>query len=149
MGGIDGRISLLQFKKILNNCGLWTVDYRLKPMSKKKKEGGKKKARVHKELEGFEIKVNPLGEITSNYNIDQLNEFLNRNVRDKKLVKKDEPDPEEEELYRIESSAEEEEPEDAFLSAPLSADEDVPVPKKKRRSAADDDPDTDIDETKV
>jgi hypothetical protein len=115
-------------------------------MSKKKKEG-KKKARVHKELEGFEIKVNPLGEITSNYNIDQINEFLNRNVRDKKLVKRDESDPEEEELYRIESSAEEE-PEDAFLQAPLAGDEDVPLPKRKPRSAADDEADPDFDDNK-
>ncbi len=56
----------------------------------RKKDTGKKKAekkpKVHKDLEGFEIKVNPLGEITSNYSIEQLNEFLNKNVRDKKLV---------------------------------------------------------------
>jgi len=45
-----------------------------------------KKARVHKELEGFEIGVNPLGEITSNYSIEQINEFLGRHVRDKKIV---------------------------------------------------------------
>jgi hypothetical protein len=45
-----------------------------------------KKARVHKELEGFEIGVNPLGEITSNYSIEQINQFLGRHVRDKKIV---------------------------------------------------------------
>ena len=45
-----------------------------------------KKARVHKELEGFEIGVNPLGEITSNYSIEAINQFLGRHVRDKKLV---------------------------------------------------------------
>ncbi len=45
-----------------------------------------KKARVHKELDGFEIGVNPLGEITSNYSIEQVNEFLGRHVRDKKIV---------------------------------------------------------------
>ena len=45
-----------------------------------------KKARVHKELEGFEIGVNPLGEITSNYSIEQINQFLGRHVRDKKLM---------------------------------------------------------------
>lgn len=115
-------------------------------MSKKKKDG-KKKARVHKELEGFEIKVNPMGEITSNYNIDQLNEFLNRNVRDKKLVKKDEPDPEEEALYRIETSADEEEPEDGFLNAPLPGDEDLKLPKK-RLPSEEDELDADLDEDK-
>ncbi|MBT2556881.1 hypothetical protein J7E24_03735 [Hymenobacter sp. ISL-91] len=57
--------------------------------SKSKKEEPEKKARVHKELEGFEIKVNPLGEITSNYSIEEINKFLNRHVRDKKLVNRD------------------------------------------------------------
>ncbi|SDY02542.1 hypothetical protein [Hymenobacter psychrophilus] len=57
--------------------------------SKSKKEEPEKKARVHKELEGFEIKVNPLGEITSNYSIEDINKFLNRHVRDKKLVNRD------------------------------------------------------------
>lgn len=48
-----------------------------------------KKARVHKELEGFEIGVNPLGEITSNYSIEQINQFLGRHVRDKKIVNRE------------------------------------------------------------
>jgi len=57
--------------------------------SNKKKKDPEKKARVHKELEGFEIKVNPLGEITSTYSIEEVNAFLNRHVRDKKLVNRD------------------------------------------------------------
>ncbi|MBC6991728.1 MULTISPECIES: hypothetical protein [Hymenobacter] len=60
-----------------------------KPVNKKKKNDPEKKARVHKELEGFEIKVNPLGEITSNYSIEEINKFLGRHVRDKKLVNRD------------------------------------------------------------
>jgi hypothetical protein len=60
-----------------------------KPVNKTKKTDLDKKARVHKELEGFEIKVNPLGEITSNYSIEDINLFLNRHVRDKKLVNRD------------------------------------------------------------
>ncbi|WP_022825558.1 hypothetical protein [Hymenobacter norwichensis] len=60
-----------------------------KPVNPKKKNDPEKKARVHKELEGFEIKVNPLGEITSNYSIEDINTFLNRHVRDKKLVNRD------------------------------------------------------------
>ena len=56
---------------------------------KKKQQDPDKKPKVHKELEGFEIKVNPLGEITSSYSIEQINEFLNRHVRDKKLVNRD------------------------------------------------------------
>ncbi|GAC1368782.1 MAG: hypothetical protein NVS3B25_01590 [Hymenobacter sp.] len=57
-----------------------------KPVKPKQKPDADKKARVHKELEGFEIGVNPLGEITSNYSIEQINQFLGRHVRDKKLV---------------------------------------------------------------
>ena len=58
-----------------------------KPTKPKQKPAEpEKKARVHKELEGFEIWVNPLGEITSNYSIEQINQFLGRHVRDKKIV---------------------------------------------------------------
>lgn len=58
-----------------------------KPTKPKQKPAEpEKKARVHKELEGFEIGVNPLGEITSNYSIEQINQFLGRHVRDKKIV---------------------------------------------------------------
>lgn len=51
-------------------------------MSKKKDP---KKAKVHKELEGFEIKINESGEIESNISIDELNDFLDKNVEDKKF----------------------------------------------------------------
>ncbi|NLR90307.1 MULTISPECIES: hypothetical protein [Flammeovirga] len=43
------------------------------------------KPKVNQELEGFDIKINSAGEIESSYSIDQLNEFLNRKVYDKKL----------------------------------------------------------------
>ncbi len=43
------------------------------------------KPRVHPELEGFEIRINPLGEVTSSYDIDKINLFLNRHVEDKKF----------------------------------------------------------------
>ncbi len=56
---------------------------------KQKPDEPEKKARVHKELEGFEIGVNPLGEITSNYSIEQINQFLGRHVRDKKIVNRE------------------------------------------------------------
>lgn len=91
-----------------------------KPVSpKKKKNDPEKKARVHKELEGFEIKVNPLGEITSNYSIEDINTFLNRHVRDKKLVNRDGQfgeKPEDEEDFPLEEgAAEPEESEDEFM----------------------------------
>lgn len=47
------------------------------------------KARVHKELDGLELKVDSFGEISSNMSIDKLNEFLNKNVEDKKLKDRD------------------------------------------------------------
>ena len=43
------------------------------------------KPKINRELEGFDIKINSSGEIESSYTIDQLNEFLNRKVYDKKL----------------------------------------------------------------
>lgn len=41
---------------------------------------------VHEELKGFEIKINEFGVMETSYNIDTLNEFLNENVEDKKLM---------------------------------------------------------------
>jgi len=54
-------------------------------MRKSKK---KDKPKVNPQLEGFEIKVDSFGELKSNMDIDKINEFLNRNVDDKKLKKK-------------------------------------------------------------
>ena len=45
----------------------------------------KKKAKDDEKLEGFDIKVNEFGEITSNLPIDALNKFLDENLEDKKL----------------------------------------------------------------
>ncbi len=52
-------------------------------MPKKKPKKGKPE--VHEHLEGFDIKINEFGEIISNFRIDELNEFLNETVDDKKL----------------------------------------------------------------
>ena len=52
-------------------------------MPKKKPKKGNPE--VHNELDGFNIKINEFGEITSNFEVDQLNNFLNENVEDKKL----------------------------------------------------------------
>lgn len=54
-----------------------------------KKETPKPKARVHKELQGLDITIDQFGEIKSNMNIEKLNEFLDRNVDDKKLAERD------------------------------------------------------------
>ncbi|WP_425392817.1 hypothetical protein [Ekhidna sp.] len=52
----------------------------------------KDKARVHKDLDGLELNVDPFGEISSNMPIDKLNKFLNKNVEDKKLKDRDDLD---------------------------------------------------------
>ncbi|MDH5608738.1 MAG: hypothetical protein OEY56_04610 [Cyclobacteriaceae bacterium] len=49
------------------------------------KKENRKKTKVHKELDGLELTVNAFGEIKSNFDIDTINEFLNKNVGDKKL----------------------------------------------------------------
>ncbi len=41
--------------------------------------------KVHKDLDGFKMKIDSFGEISSSFPIDRINEFLNRNVEDKKL----------------------------------------------------------------
>lgn len=52
-------------------------------MAKKKKDP--KKPKVHKDLDGFNITVNKFGEIQTPYDLDKLNDFLDKNVDDKKL----------------------------------------------------------------
>lgn len=58
-------------------------------MSKKEK---KTKPSVNPELEGFEVNINSFGEIKSSLKIDELNQFLNNNVEDKKLKDRDDID---------------------------------------------------------
>jgi len=51
----------------------------------RKKEKPNQKPRVNKELEGFDIEIDAFGEIKTNYDINKINEFLNKEVDDKKL----------------------------------------------------------------
>ncbi len=51
-----------------------------------KKEG---KPSVHEELNGFDIKIDTFGEMKTNFDIDKLNNFLDANVQDKKLINRD------------------------------------------------------------
>lgn len=56
--------------------------------NKDKDNEGKKKIRnpkVHKDLDGFNMEIDSFGELKSTFNIEKINEFLNRNVDDKKL----------------------------------------------------------------
>lgn len=55
-------------------------------MRKKNKEKEEpKKPKVNKALEGFDIEIDSFGEIKSSIQIDKINQFLNKNVDDKKL----------------------------------------------------------------
>ena len=47
-------------------------------MSKKKKLE-EEKAKVNKQLGGFDIKINEFGELITSYSIDNINNFLNEN----------------------------------------------------------------------
>lgn len=114
-------------------------------MAKNKKDdkSSKKKSKVHKDLEGFEIKVNEHGEIKSNYSIDKINEFLNSNVEDKKLVKRNAAEKakrEEEEAYRIEEGEEVEETDEDFVrntNAVSDDEDDKSLPKARRGKKVD------------
>ena len=48
----------------------------------------KKKPEVHLELSGFNIEIDSFGEIKSTLSIEKINEFLNKNVEDKKLMER-------------------------------------------------------------
>lgn len=63
-------------------------------MSKKKKDekGKKENPKVNPDLKGFEIKIDSFGEIKSSLDIDKINEFLNKNVEDKKLQERNDYD---------------------------------------------------------
>ncbi len=56
-------------------------------MAKKKNDEkpNEEKPRVHKDLDGFDIKINSFGEIQMSYDIEKINQFLNKTVDDKKL----------------------------------------------------------------
>lgn len=61
-------------------------------MDKPGKKDHKPKPKVHKELNGFDVAIDQFGEIRSNMNIERINEFLNKNVDDKKLAERDDYD---------------------------------------------------------
>ena len=60
-----------------------------RPQPKKKAPKVRPKPRVHKDLDGLEVSIDSFGEIRSNMNIEKINEFLNKNVDDKKLLERE------------------------------------------------------------
>ena len=61
-----------------------------------KKKDKKEEPNVHDELKGFDIKINEFGQITSNFEVEKLNNFLDEKVDDKKLRDRDDLNQEEE-----------------------------------------------------
>lgn len=56
----------------------------------KRKHKKEEESKVNPELKGLDIRVNELGEIEANISIEKLNDFLDRNVKDRKLEEKKE-----------------------------------------------------------
>jgi hypothetical protein len=48
------------------------------PRKKKKPESHPEKSSFHEGLEGFDIKVNSFGQMETSFEIDKLNDFLNK-----------------------------------------------------------------------
>ncbi|MCY7359171.1 MAG: hypothetical protein LH609_17270 [Rudanella sp.] len=87
-------------------------------MSKKKPNSDEnEKPRVHKDLEGFDIQINSFGEITTSYDIDKINQFLNKTVDDKKLRHRDDL-----KTLRGETPSDEKTPEEGELDLDEEAD---------------------------
>lgn len=51
----------------------------------KKSKKPDEEANVHDQLKGLDLKVNQFGEVVGNKNIEEINQFLNKHVSDKKL----------------------------------------------------------------
>lgn len=52
------------------------------------KESEEEQAKLHPDLQGFNISLDPFGRVETNMNLDNINSFLNRNLRDRKLDEK-------------------------------------------------------------
>jgi hypothetical protein len=50
------------------------------------------KPRVHQDLSGLEVSIDQFGELKSSMDIEKINEFLNKNVDDKKLAEREDYD---------------------------------------------------------
>ena len=45
-----------------------------------------KSIKVRDSIKDFDIQINSFGEIVTNYDVDKINAFLDKNVQDKKLI---------------------------------------------------------------
>lgn len=58
---------------------------------KPKSENQQEKTPAEK-LKKMRISVNEFGEIVKEYDVDEINQFLNENLQDKKFLEKEQPD---------------------------------------------------------
>lgn len=58
----------------------------------RKKPKPARKPRVHKNLSGLEVSIDPFGEIKTSMDIEKINAFLDEHVEDKKLIEQREHD---------------------------------------------------------
>ena len=58
------------------------------PRKKKKPESHPEKSSFHEGLEGFDIKVNSFGQMETSFEIDKLNDFLNKQEKESKAEAK-------------------------------------------------------------
>jgi hypothetical protein len=56
-----------------------------KHKSSKKKSKEEEQVKTHPDLKGFYVRINAFGEIERSHSIDEINQFLNKNIVDKKL----------------------------------------------------------------
>ena len=59
------------------------------PRKKKKSTPHPDKASFHEGLEGFDIKVNSFGQMETSFEIDKLNDFLNKQEKENKKKDKE------------------------------------------------------------
>lgn len=60
-----------------------------KKKSKKEDNPKNDQPAVNPELKGFNVEIDSFGELKTSYNIDKINDFLNKNVEDKKLLERE------------------------------------------------------------
>ncbi len=103
-------------------------------MAKKKgkNDKAKKKPQVHEDLEGFEIKIDEFGQIKSTMNRDKLNDFLNKNVEDKKFKDRDDLD-----FLEADEAGNEEEADLDIDPNDLPESEDLPVDREEDKEQDD------------
>lgn len=58
-----------------------------KPRKTAKKEG-EEEPKLHPDLQGFNISLDPFGRVSTNMNLENVNAFLNENLKDRKLEEK-------------------------------------------------------------